>query len=166
MSVFQRRDRQGALPRIRVVCASTSKALPHGRASDFRFFRLFGTRIVSPFQGFVAEGACLPRAALRSALGLFVQAPSGRILRRLARGKFHPFSSRRCPARRGRVLIRKSCPTLRTPILRYSEVVAAFHAQSELLAFAAAVQRKREPCWPHPSVYPEITCSPANNTES
>ncbi len=65
IGVFERRDRQGALPRIQVVYASTGKALPHGRASDFRFFRLFGARIVSPFQGFVAAWSCLPRAALR-----------------------------------------------------------------------------------------------------
>ncbi len=67
MGAFQRRDRQGALPRIRVVCASTGKALPHvedpdyigGRASDVRFVRLFGARIVSPFQSFVASYARL-----------------------------------------------------------------------------------------------------------
>ncbi len=58
--VFQRRDRQGALPRNRVVCARTVKALPHGRASDLRFFRLFGTRFVSPFQGSIARESCFP----------------------------------------------------------------------------------------------------------
>ncbi len=59
MGAFQRRDRQGALPRVRVVSARRGKALPHGRASDFRFFRLFGARIVSPFQSFVAAYARL-----------------------------------------------------------------------------------------------------------
>jgi len=35
----------------------------------------------------------------------------------------------------------ESCPTLRTPLLRRAQVVAAFRAQSELLALAAAA------CW-------------------
>ena len=60
MSVYQRRDRQGALPQIRVVCTSTGKALPHGRASDFRFVRLFGASIVSPFQGSVWRPSFYP----------------------------------------------------------------------------------------------------------
>jgi len=47
-------------PKIRVVCASTGKALPHGRASDFRFVRLLGASIVSPLQGSVWRRSFYP----------------------------------------------------------------------------------------------------------
>ena len=43
MRLFQRRDRQGAFPRIRAVVANRNKALPNGRASDSRCFRLYGS---------------------------------------------------------------------------------------------------------------------------
>ncbi len=49
----------GSVAPIRVVCASTGRALPHGRASDFRFVRISVACSVSPFQGSVRRRACL-----------------------------------------------------------------------------------------------------------
>ena len=42
------------------------------------------------------------------------------------------------------IMALKRRPTLRTPILRRAKIVAAFQAQAELLAFAAAVDGKIE----------------------
>ncbi len=86
----QRRDRQGGLPRVRVVCARTGKAVPHGRASDLRFLRLFGARIVPPCQSLAAAYARLlfvleghPKIAQRFIAGFQVQdrdsVPQGRL---------------------------------------------------------------------------------------
>ncbi len=52
--------------------------------------------VVSPFQGLVfvilvTQGGAARLAPLRSALGWYVEAPSGRILRWFARGELRPF---------------------------------------------------------------------------